>query len=165
MDNNLDESVLPTVHFHIDKGNLEAMRQVASMMAQCGFSEAVGEADKTISRANALSQRFIQNAGAKEIDEAQRIESSLVGHSKSGYIPTGNLQGSIKAKFSDNGMTVDVRPTATTKGKNGLGYYGQYVEFGTYKMAPEPYMKPSGEKVSEQLEQDFDDLTRRVNGE
>ena len=163
MADELDRSVLPTVKFRLDKGNLEAMRQVASVMAQCGFSEAVGEADKTISRANALGQRFIQNAGAKEIDEAQRIESSLVGHSKSGYVPTGNLQGSIKAKFDGN--SVEIAPEATTKGKNGLGYYGQYVEFGTYKMAPEPYMKPSGEKVAQQLEQDFDDITRRANGE
>lgn len=162
---NQDESSLPTVKFHVDTSNLKAMHQAANIMAQFGFSEAVGEADKTISRANALSQRFIQNAGAKEVNEAQKLESSLVGHSKSGYVPTGNLQGSIKPKFSDNGMTVEIRPAATTKGKNGENYYGQYVEFGTYKMAPEPYMKPSGEKVAEQLEQEFDDITRRVNGE
>lgn len=154
-----DECVLPVVSFSVDTSGLEQMKQVAQSMASNGFDEAVGIANATEQKAQALSKAFIKNAGAKEVNQAQVIESQLVGHGKSGYVPTGNLQGSIKPEFSQDGMSVSIKPEATNKAND---YYGQYVEFGTYKMAPEPYMKPSGEKVSADLDDEFETIVRKA---
>lgn len=155
----MDDDNIPVVKFSVDMQGIEKMKQVAALMASNGFEEAVGVANATETKAKALSKAFIRNAGAKEVDQAQQIESSLVGHGKSGYVPTGNLQGSIKPKFNKNGLEVSVKPEATN-GKNQP--YGQYVEFGTYKMTPEPYMKPSGEKVSAELDKEFEDIIRKA---
>lgn len=51
-------------------------------------------------------------------------------------VDTGFLKGSIGADLAGGGLTWtgDVGPTAD---------YGAYVEFGTWKMAPQPYMIPA----------------------
>ena len=129
-----------------------------------------------------VSKQFIRNAGADEVDAAQKIESQQVGHSKSGYIPTGTLQGSITPQFSRGGLKVSVVPLATSadadkarrKSKGGkakhfkpgkgpeLHYYGVDVEFGNSKMTAEPFMKPSGEKVATKLDGEFEQAMRRA---
>lgn len=176
MPNNYDE--IPRVNFEVRMQQFEKLRMVAERLAQMGMPEAMAEYNREYARAKAASKIFIRNAGAEEVDEAQKIESQKVGHSKSGYIPTSTLQGSITPQFSKNGMKVSVAPLATaqdaaearkkiaqgvkklkkvnrpSRSKDAY-YYGVAVEFGKGHNPKEPFMKPSGEKVAAHLDQKF----------
>lgn len=109
MPNNYDE--VPRVEFSVDMGDFNNVKQVAAMLASLGIPEGTLEFEREYARAKAASKIFIRNAGAEEVDEAQKIESQKVGHSKSGYVPTGTLQGSITPQFSDDGMKVSILPS------------------------------------------------------
>lgn len=56
-------------------------------------------------------------------------------------VDTGNLRGSITTEITGDGrfgsMSAEIGPTAS---------YGQYVEEGTSRMAPQPYMLPAAER-------------------
>lgn len=183
MPNNLDE--VPRVSFSVDMGDFNNARQVASLLASLGIPEAQREFEREFRRAKAASKIFIRNAAAEEIDEAQKIESQKVGHSKSGYVPTGTLQGSITPQFSDDGLAVSVLPLATSQDaekarqaiKQGVKkirqinrpskseqayYYGAAVEFGLGHNPKEPFMKPSGEKVIAKLDSKFEQTMREA---
>lgn len=183
MPNNYDE--LPRVNFSVGLGNFRQAKAVAEHLAALGMPEALQEFEREYTRAKAASRIFIRNAGADEVDEAQKIESQKVGHSKSGYVPTGTLQGSITPQFSDDGMKVSVVPLATSADaekarktiKQGakkirqinrpsksedVYYYGAAVEFGTRHMAKEPFMKPSGEKIISKLDSKFVETMRQA---
>ena len=55
-------------------------------------------------------------------------------------VDTGNLRGSITTELRGNGQlfSAEIGPTAN---------YGGHVEFGTYKMGPQPYMGPAGDEA------------------
>ena len=169
---------LPRVNFSVNTREFERVRVTAQLLARMGMPEAMTEFNREYARAKAASKIFISNAGAEEVDEAQKIESQKVGHSKSGYVPTGTLQGSITPQFSKDGMKVSIVPLATSedaekarkqikqgtkkvrkvnkpsKNKDAY-YYGTAVEFGKGHNPREPFMKPSGEKVAAHLDQKF----------
>lgn len=181
MPNNYDE--VPRVEFSVDMGDFNNVKQAAAILASLGIPEGTREFEREYARAKAASKIFIRNAGAEEVDEAQKIESQKVGHSKSGYVPTGTLQGSITPQFSDDGMKVSVLPLATAQDaekarqaiKQGVKkirrvnrpskseqayYYGAAVEFGKGHNPKEPFMKPSGEKVAAKLDSKFEKTMR-----
>jgi len=58
-------------------------------------------------------------------------------------VDTGYLKGSIGSDFTGDGRTsemhADIGPTAD---------YGAHVEFGTRRMAPQPYMMPAADAVT-----------------
>lgn len=59
------------------------------------------------------------------------------GHAKGAApVDTGALRNSIGADIT--GLRAEVGPTVN---------YGIFVEFGTYKMAPQPYMGPAADSV------------------
>ncbi|VDH11700.1 prophage P2a protein 43 [Lactiplantibacillus plantarum] len=185
MANNYDK--IPVVTFSIDVDYFNQLFETARGLARNGMPEAMEEANKEYRRAVALSKAFIKNAGAREQEAAQGLERTQVGHGKSGYEPTGTLQGSIEIKISDDGKSVSIMPMATVAdqkqalaaiagsgskkpitSQDGITYYGVYVEFGTdhnkefgtYRMAPEPFMKPTGEKVATRLNNEFERIMR-----
>lgn len=185
MANNYDQ--IPVVTFSIDVDYFNQLFETARGLAHNGMPEALEEANKEYRRAVALSKAFIKNAGAREQEAAQGLERTQVGHSKSGYEPTGTLQGSIEIKLSDDGNSVSIMPMATVAdqkkaleaiagsgskkpitSQDGVTYYGVYVEFGTdhskefgtYRMAPEPFMKPTGEKIAMRLDNEFERIMR-----
>ncbi|WP_405024768.1 HK97-gp10 family putative phage morphogenesis protein [Ligilactobacillus sp. LYQ139] len=167
----MSDNELPTVKFGVNLDAFNQVRAAAQALADAGMPEALAEFDREFQQAQRLSRQFVLQAGAKEVDAAQKLESSLVGHSKSRYVPTGTLQGSIKPEVSPDGLSVSVAPHATTaqvkqarggKADGKVTPYGPFVEFGTYKMAPEPFMKPSGERVANELKGDFENTVRRA---
>ncbi|MFK5676032.1 HK97-gp10 family putative phage morphogenesis protein [Ligilactobacillus sp. LYQ60] len=167
----MSDNELPTVKFGVNLDAFKQARTAAQALADAGMPEALAEFDREFQQAQRLSRQFVLQAGAKEVDAAQKLESSLVGHSKSRYVPTGTLQGSIKPEISPDGLSVSVAPHATTaqvkqarggKADGKVTPYGPFVEFGTYKMAPEPFMKPSGERVANELKGDFENTVRRA---
>lgn len=81
----------------------------------------------------------------KRVDKA-RVDSALIkcvktnaseleGHAKE-IVPvdTGTLSRSINTKMEDGGKTAVTEPDTD---------YMTYVEYGTYKMAAQPYIRPS----------------------
>lgn len=177
MANNYDK--IPAVTFSIDVDYFNQLFETARGLAHNGMPEAMEEANKEYQRAIALSKAFIKNAGAREQEAAQGLERTQVGHGKSGYVPTGTLQGMMEIKISDDGKSVSVKPMATVAdqkralaaiagsgskkpltSQDGVDYYGVYVEYGTYRMAAEPFMKPTGEKIAMRLDNEFERIMR-----
>lgn len=183
MPSNYDE--LPRVEFSVDMGNFAQARATAQRLAAMGVPGAMEEFNREFTRAKAASKIFIRNAGAEEVEAAANIEREVVGHSKSGYVPTGTLEGSITPQFSEGGMKVSIVPLATAedaeKARKQISqgakkirrvnkpsedkdayYYGAAVEFGKGHNPREPFMKPSGEKVAVHLEKKFEDTMRQA---
>lgn len=53
-------------------------------------------------------------------------------------VDTGNLRSSITVELDPSGLAAEVGPTA---------HYGAHVEYGTVRMAPQPYMQPAIDAV------------------
>lgn len=51
-------------------------------------------------------------------------------------VDTGNLKSSIGTTYTNGGLGAEVGPTAN---------YGEFVELGTSRMAPQPYMGPAAD--------------------
>lgn len=179
MPNNYDE--LPRVNFSVDLGNFMEAKAAAELLASMGMPEALQEFEADLAKAKAGSQKFIRKVGADEVEEAAKIERDLVGHSKSGYVPTGTLEGSITPEFSDDGMKVSVVPLATSaqaeaarrklgqgkrkkpsRASGELHYYGVDVEFGRGRNPREPFMKPSGESIAAKADAEFEKTMRNA---
>ena len=52
-------------------------------------------------------------------------------------VDTGHLRGSISTTTSIGGLSAEIGPTAS---------YGAYVEFGTRRMRPQPFMGPAADQ-------------------
>ena len=52
-------------------------------------------------------------------------------------VDTGHLRGSISTTMSIGGLSAEIGPTAS---------YGAYVEFGTRRMRPQPFMRPAADQ-------------------
>lgn len=87
-----------------------------------------------------LLGRDISSLGQKAHDRAAQIvakSAADISGSAAQYAPyrTGNLSNSVG--YDLYGLEAEIGPTAS---------YGIYLEFGTSRMAPRPYMKPALEK-------------------
>jgi HK97 gp10 family phage protein len=106
--------------------NADDVRRLATSLANVG------------ARTGALAQIVVRKT-AKDIEaHAKRIVP--VGKSRKGYIG-GNLKNSIgtsdlRRVGQSGSLSVEIGPTAE---------YGGYVEFGTSRMAPQPYMGPAAD--------------------
>ena len=68
-------------------------------------------------------------------DAMDTVGSAIVELARSiVHVRTGTLQASIYSKYSRNDMVLDVGATAA---------YAFYVEYGTWKMAAQPYIRPA----------------------
>lgn len=63
----------------------------------------------------------------------------------------GDTGRNINTDILDNGLTASVGPTTE---------YAAYAEFGTRKMAAEPFVKPAWEEQKEQFKKDMDGLVK-----
>ena len=72
-------------------------------------------------------------------------------------VDTGNLRSSISTEFTGSGafseMTAEIGPTAL---------YGEYVEQGTGRMAPQPYMSPAADKIEPAFVKAMENLAGEV---
>lgn len=68
-------------------------------------------------------------------------------------VDTGNLENSISTTITGDGrtgtITAEIGPTAE---------YGAFVEYGTSRMGPQPYMTPAAERHIPVLEQVLDHI-------
>ncbi|CAM3876616.1 HK97-gp10 family putative phage morphogenesis protein [Cohnella lubricantis] len=70
-------------------------------------------------------------------------------------VDSGNLRDSIAAKYDKDGLGADVGPTRPQ------GSHAHLLEFGTVKMAAQPFITPSAE---EQRDKYLDDVRSAVKG-
>jgi|TARA_R100000501_G_C2618130_1_gene111622 HK97 gp10 family phage protein len=79
-------------------------------------------------------------------------------------VDTGNLKGSINAGYGDFIVNQDATDGVVKVPKNtvwvGAGFkeevnYAKYVEFGTYKMAAQPFLRPAIHVTVERLDRIF----------
>jgi HK97 gp10 family phage protein len=82
--------------------------------------------------------RFVEARVTPAVRASVEAACALIQETAKNYCPvdTGALQASITTEIDDSGKTIvgTVGPHRT---------YADYVEFGTYKMAAQPYMRPS----------------------
>ena len=52
-------------------------------------------------------------------------------------VDTGFMRGSISTTISNGGLSAEIGPTAS---------YSAYVEFGTRRMRPQPFMRPAADQ-------------------
>jgi len=104
-----------------------------------------GELTKIIDEPIEIVRKKIINALTEAAIEAYVTAKQLVP------IRTGNLYRSIKLekKSPFEHHVVAGHPTK----EKGKPYYAPFVEYGTRKMAPRPYMRPAAEKAVEVLRQ------------
>jgi len=69
-------------------------------------------------------------------------------------VRTGNLKNSIS--HTVDGFTAEIGPTAS---------YGSYVELGTSRMAPQPYLIPAAEEVQPLFEAALEQVADKILGD
>jgi HK97 gp10 family phage protein len=89
-----------------------------------------------IRKAAATTGRRAQQVVRKTAYDIERTAKNLVP------VDTGNLKSSIghsdaRSVGRSGTLAIEIGPTAN---------YGQFVEFGTSRMAPQPYMGPAADK-------------------
>lgn len=99
--------------------NADDVRRLATSLANVG------------ARTGALAQIAVRKT-AKDIEATAKAKVP---------VDTGNLKGSIgtsdlRRVGQSGGLSVEIGPTAE---------YGEFVEFGTSRMAPQPYMGPAAD--------------------
>lgn len=82
----------------------------------------------------ARARRAVEKVGHDTVATAQAIVP----------VDTGNLKSSISVDFTDDGLGFEAGPMAS---------YGEFVEEGTSRMSPEPYLGPAADREFPNLEQ------------
>lgn len=115
------------------------MDKLAQVFAEAGLNTEAEKIRTTKSRLDNGIPGFLRAIGSETSIKAKQTERAMVGHSRSGYVPTGNLMRSI-------GMTIDGPTKVTVKPDTD---YDAYVEYGTRKHpVPEPYMQDTYKDMS-----------------
>ncbi|MBN6054518.1 HK97 gp10 family phage protein, partial [Nonomuraea sp. RK-328] len=84
---------------------------------------------------------------ARELTEVvvKKIGFDTVAHAQATVpVDTGNLKNSIGVDFDADGLGFEAGPTAV---------YGGFVEYGTSRMSPQPYLRPGFDKALEPLDE------------
>lgn len=91
----------------------------------------ISDLGKAGAKAEELTETVVHKVGLDTVAGAQAIVP----------VDTGNLKSSIGVDF--DGLGLEAGPTAN---------YGGYVEYGTSRMAPQPYMRPAFDKATAPLD-------------
>jgi HK97 gp10 family phage protein len=94
-------------------------------------------------KAEALTRTVVKKVAFDTVAGAQTIVP----------VDTGNLKSSIGQDFDDDGMGFEAGPTAN---------YGGYVEYGTSRMAPKPYLIPAFDKAIKPLDKVFGQIGEKA---
>lgn len=152
-----DDNIRPVVEYRVTDNYSKPMTQVASELKSLGMNEEAERIIRQIGLINSGSESMLTELGRQNVRKAQIIERGMVGHGRSGYVPTGNLMRSIKVhKLTDGRM--QVYPEATTK--KGTEY-GGFVEYGKRKHpTPEPFMYQSNKEMQSVISKEVAELMK-----
>ncbi|MEV6036031.1 HK97-gp10 family putative phage morphogenesis protein [Nonomuraea sp. NPDC052116] len=115
-------------------------------MADFDFSE-VARLEVAIDNATAKTQAMVKAAVKKTGFDTVAGAQALVP------VDTGNLKNSIGVDFDSDGYGFEAGATAN---------YGGFIEWGTSKMAPQPYLGPAFERTSEEFVKAIESIGGRV---
>lgn len=115
-------------------------------MADFDFSE-IARLEVALDKATAKTQTMVKAAAKKTGLDTVTAAQALVP------VDTGNLKNSIGVDFDSDDYGFEAGATAN---------YGGYVEFGTSRMAPQPYLGPAFERTSEQFVKAIESIGGRV---
>ena len=90
-------------------------------------SAEVGQLAADLGKASYETTRRAQQVVTKSAHDVESVAKTVAP------VDTGNLRNSIGTDITGGGLSAEIGPTA---------HYGVYVEFGTRRMAPQPYMGP-----------------------
>lgn len=152
-----DDNIRPVVEYQVTDHYSKPMMQVASELKSLGMNDEAKRVIRQIGLIKSGSKEMLNELGIENAKKAKQIERGMVGHGRSGYIPTGNLMRSIKSHTLTDGR-VQVYPEATTK--KGTEY-GGFVEYGTRKHpTPEPFMYQSNKEMKSVIDREISDLMK-----
>lgn len=156
-DNLSSDNLRPVVEYRVTDNYSKPMTQVASELKSLGMNDEAERVIRQIGLIKSGSESMLTELGRQNVRKAQTIERGMVGHGRSGYIPTGNLMRSIKSHTLTDGR-VQVYPEAQTK--KGTEY-GGFVEYGTRKHpTPEPFMYQSNQDMKSVIERETSELLK-----
>ncbi|MFI6296856.1 HK97-gp10 family putative phage morphogenesis protein [Nonomuraea sp. NPDC050790] len=115
-------------------------------MADFDFSEIARlevAIDKAVPRTQSMVKAAVKKTGFDTVAGAQTLAP----------VDTGNLKNSIGVDFDPDGYGFEAGATAS---------YAGYVEHGTSKMAPKPYLGPAFDRATEQFVRAIDSIGGRV---
>ena len=100
-----------------------------------------------------LGKKLTKNLDINKVKKIVRVNGSEMQQKAQRLVPvdTGTLKRSITLEITDGGMAAEVEPHTE---------YAAYVEYGTRKMAAQPYIKPAFEEQSKQFEKDMRGLVK-----
>ena len=115
-----------------------------TLRAEFDFSGVAAQLDK-ITKAAKAATRPVAQAGAQVLYEEvrARVPMSAKPH-KSGkkvYTP-GNLRGAIYQAYAQDESSAEASYYRVSWNKSNA-FYGQFLEFGTAKMAAQPFLRPA----------------------
>lgn len=129
-----DSKDQPTVRIQVGNDYKDPMIAMARSLKQSGNSDLAEMILQNKARMETNVPKLIEKLGNQEVSDSINLIREREYHSKSGYHGNGNLEKSIKKKISNDGLSVDVFPTALSsdgKGKSKGGYpYGAAFEHG-----------------------------------
>lgn len=117
-------------------------------MADFDFTEVARlavELDNATNTMQAMAKSAVKKTGLDTVAQAQALAP----------VDTGALKNSIGVDFDADGYGFEAGPTVN---------YGGYVEYGTSRMAPQPYLGPAFERTSEQFVKAIESIGGRVLG-
>lgn len=86
------------------------------------------------------------NAHAKKIVKGAKERTPTTG--------TGRLKKSIR-------ITKRAKPTRPVANVHATAFYAHFVEFGTIKMSPQPFMGPAFDEVADQIDDEIESILDR----
>jgi hypothetical protein len=151
----------PVIEYTAVKNYEARMMAIAAKLAKMGVTDTAIAVERDKVGLDKGVQKLLHNLGVTASANAKKTERAMVGHGRSGYVPTGNLMKSIASH--DDGLTTRVYPSA--KAKDGVTEYGGFVEYGTrLHPVPEPYMQDTNAMMTGEIERQLRDLMSAFGG-
>ena len=151
----------PVIQYRTETKGVEKLDAYANLFEHAGLNETGRKLHQARADLDHNLPSLLHHMGALAVEEAVKQERGMVGHGRSGYVPTGNLMRSID-QHDDDGVT-QVYPDATAS--DGETEYGGFVETGT-RWHPEatPYMAQANAALQKRTQEELDDLAKFVFG-
>lgn len=157
------QELRPTIEYQAEKHYAEKMDSLAALLNEMGDHQAAEGVKRMKSNLDKNIPSFLRSISDKTADEARRTEREMVGHGRSGYVPTGNLMRSIDVHEGDTDLTMQVYPNAMAK--DGQTEYAGFVEYGTrLHPVPEPFMQNTYKAMDKNIKEELDRFNTAVNG-
>ncbi|ANK59815.1 hypothetical protein [Loigolactobacillus backii] len=160
-DSKQEQETRPTIEYQAVKNYEDQMNATAEQLKSMGVNDVADSVAKMKRGLDNGIPQFLHVIGVKAATTARETERSMVGHGRSGYVPSGNLMRSITSY--DRDLATQVYPNAIAS--DGKTEYGGFVEDGTRKHPiPEPYMGNADKAMVDEINKQLASLSETVNG-